>query len=85
MQRTVKSTRFTYAKVTINSDGTTATELQTVEVPETNETKAYKRAVKKVGIYFTPLKMEVVENVYVLEDEIFFKYAHIVDKETAEG
>lgn len=76
MQRTVKGTRYTYANVTLNEDGTTTTELKVVEVPETDPKRAYKQAVKMLGKFFTPIKTETTETLWILEDEIFFKYAH---------
>lgn len=74
MQRTVKATKFTYAKTTINEAGQITAELSTVEVPETDPKKAVKRAFKEVGP-FAPLKIETTETLYLLDDEIFFKYA----------
>lgn len=83
MQRTVKATKFTYAKTTLNEDGQITAELATVEVPETDPKKAIKMAFKQVGT-FAPLKTETTETLYKLEDEIFFKYAVKVEqKETA--
>lgn len=38
-----------------------------------------KKAFKEVGV-FKPLKVETVERLYQLDDEIFFKYAKLVDK-----
>lgn len=75
MQRTVKGTRFTYANVTIEN-GNVNTELKTIDIPETDEKRAYKKAVKELGKNFTPIKTETTETLWLLEDEIFFKYAH---------
>ena len=77
MQRTVKSMVFTYAKSTIE-DGQLKSELAKVEVVETDERKAYKKAVKIVG-NFAPLKVEIRERLYKLDDDIFFKYATVVE------
>lgn len=74
MQRTVKATKFTYAKTTINEAGQITAELATVEVPETDPKKALKKAFKEVGT-FAPLKTEITETLYLLDDDIFFKYA----------
>ena len=74
MQRTVKATKFTYAVNTINDDGTITAKVATIEVPETDEKKALKKAFKEVGP-FTPLKTETTETLWVLDDEIFFEYA----------
>ncbi len=84
MQRTVKGTRFTYANVTIEN-GDVKTDIKTIDVPETDEKRAYKKASKMLGKNFTPIATETTETLWMLEDEIFFKYVHIVDKETAEG
>lgn len=75
MQRTVKSTKFTYAVNTINEKGEITATLATVEIAETDTKKALKKAFKLVGTPFTPLKTETVETLYKLDDEIFFKYA----------
>ena len=85
MQRTVKSTRFTYVVNEINAQNEIASRLEFVEVPETDPKKALKQAFKKVGT-FAPLKTETVETLWVLEDEIFFQYAHKVEpKEEGKG
>ena len=76
MQRTVKFTKFTYAVNTIEGDKVN-TEIKTVEIPETNEKRALKKAHKQVGA-FVPLKTETTEKLYVLDDEVFFKYAQEV-------
>ena len=74
MQRTVKATKFTYAVNEINEKGELTAKIATVEVPETDNKKALKKAFKEVGP-FTPLKVETTETLYILDDEIFFKYA----------
>lgn len=74
MQRTVKSTVFTYAKNELTEKGEIRATLATIEVAETDEKKALKKAVKAVGM-FQPLKVETHEELYILDDEIFFKYA----------
>ena len=73
MQRTVKSTKFTYA-VNELVDGKLSSKIATVEVPETDTKKALKSAFKKVGP-FAPLETEIIEALYVLDDETFFKFA----------
>lgn len=78
MQRTVKATKFTYAVNELLENGTLAGRIETVEVPETDEKKALKKAFKKVGP-FTPLATEITETLYVLDDDIFFKYAQKVE------
>ena len=74
MQRTVKATKFTYAVNEIREDGTITAKLATIEIPETDEKKALKKAFKEVGS-FAPLKTEITETLWVLDDEIFFEYA----------
>ena len=81
MQRTVNGTKFTYVKSTLNTDGTINAELAAITVNETDEKKAYKAAAKIIG-NFAPVKTEKVSKLYVLDDEIFFKYAvPVEDKE----
>ena len=77
MQRTIKLTKFTYAESVLNEEGGLETKLQDITIMETNPKKALKKAFKEVGV-FKPLK--VVERLYQLDDEIFFKYAKLVDK-----
>lgn len=81
MQRTVKGTRFIYAKTDINEAGEIVVEKATIEIPEANEKKALKLAVKSVGM-FKPLKVESFEKLYILDDAIFFKYATEAKKPT---
>lgn len=78
MQRTVNGLKYTYAHTTLNEIGELNTEIKSVVVQETNEKKALKKAFKMVGT-FAPLKVEPVSQLYVLDDEIFFKYAVPVD------
>jgi len=77
MQRTVNSTKFTYVQNTIEN-GEIKSELKEVVVRETDEKKALRKAYKEVG-NFVPIKVEQVSELYVLEDDIFFKYAHKVE------
>ena len=79
MQRTIKLTKFTYVESVLNEEGGLETKLQDITINETNEKKALKKAFKEVGV-FKPLKVEQVERLYQLDDEIFFKYAKLVDK-----
>lgn len=76
MQRTVYSTKFTYVQNTITEDGEIKSEIATHIVHETDEKKALKKAVKEIGM-FAPVKVEKVSELYVLDDEIFFKYATV--------
>lgn len=77
MQRTVNSTKFTYVQNTIEN-GEIKSELKEVLVRETDEKKALRKAYKEVG-NFVPIKVEQVSELYVLEDDVFFKYAHKVE------
>ena len=77
MQRTVNSTKFTYVQNTIEN-GEIKSELKEVIVRETDEKKALRKAYKEVG-NFVPIKVEQVSELYVLEDDIFFQYAHKVE------
>lgn len=77
MQRTVNSTKFTYVQNTIEN-GEIKSELKEVVVRETDEKKALRKAYKEVG-NFAPIKVEQVSELYVLEDDIFFQYAHKVE------
>ena len=74
MQRTVKSTKFTYAVNELHENGEISTKLENIEIAEKDQKKALKQAFKKVGT-FAPLKVETTEALYILDDEIFFKYA----------
>ena len=76
MQRTVYSTKFTYVKNSIAEDGQIKSEIATHIVHETDEKKALKKAFKEIGM-FVPIKTEKVSALYVLDDEIFFKYATV--------
>ena len=84
MQRTVYGKRFTYAKNTINEKGELTAELATIEIPEKDEKRAYKMASKQIG-NFAPLKVEDYSKLYVLDDDIFFKYAKEKTADSAEG
>lgn len=84
MQRTVKSTKFTYANVEI-INGEVKAELKTIKVPETDAKRAYKKAVKMLGKNFTTINTEIVEDLWVLDDDIFFKYATIAEPKTTDN
>ena len=88
MQRTVYSTKFTYVENTITEDGQITAEIKSITVHETDEKKALKKAIKEIG-NFKPLKTEKVSALYVLDDDIFFKYAKVkedaTEKEKAES
>ena len=76
MQRTVKSTMLTIAKVErVNGELTTTT--REIKVNGVTDEKVAIRKAKKEHGDFIVLDSTIVEDLYVLEDEIFFKYAHI--------
>lgn len=87
MQRTVKEYTFYYADVDVKDDGTFESTIKTVTIrTEYTKEKAFKRAVKKVGYMFKPIKVEAVDRLYIMDDETFFKYAKVKgdDKEKVE-
>lgn len=79
MQRTIASTRFIYVENVLNEDGTLASEVKSITIHETDEKKAFRKAVKEIG-NFKPLKTETVTKTYYLDDDIFFKYAVALEK-----
>ena len=78
MQRTVKGIRFVYAVTEMDESGNVSARVEKIEVMETDEKKALKKAIKMVGL-FNPLKVEKFEKLYVLDDEIFFQHAREVE------
>lgn len=80
MQRTVRGTRITYAKTELAENGEIAVSKAVIDIPEKDEKKAIKIATKQIGL-FNPLKVETYEQLYILDDEIFFKYARIATEE----
>lgn len=84
MQRTVHGTKFTYVDFEIDEQGNIAHQLKEITINETDEKKALKQAHKIAGT-FKPVKVEKVSALYVLDDEIFFKYATIKTDGEAEA
>ena len=88
MQRKVYSTKFSYVENTIKENGEITAEIKSVTIHETDEKKALKKAVKEIGM-FAPIKTEKVSELYVLDDEIFFKHAKVkadaTEKEKADS
>jgi hypothetical protein len=76
MQRTVKSTMLTIAKVGRVNGELTATTSEIKVNGVTDEKAAIRKAKKELG-EFIVLDSTIVEDLWVLEDETFFKYAHI--------
>lgn len=74
MQRTVKFTKFTYVENELTENNEVVSAIKTVTVPENDDKKALRMAIRKVGV-FVPLKTEKTEKLYKLDDDIFFKYA----------
>ena len=81
MQRTVYSTKITYAKSKLDENNELVTDVDVIIIHETDEKKAIKIAAKQIGM-FQPLKVEKISELYVLDDEIFFKYAKVVSPDT---
>lgn len=76
MQRTVKSTVLTVAKVErVNGELTTTT--REIKVNGVTDEKTAIRKAKKEHGDFIVLESRLHEDLWVLEDETFFKYAHI--------
>ena len=76
MQRTVKSTVLTVAKVErVNGELTTTT--REIKVNGVTDEKVATRKAKKEHGDFIVLESRIHEDLWVLEDETFFKYAHI--------
>lgn len=74
MQRTVKFTKFTYVENELTENNEIVSAIKTVTVPENDDKKALRMAIKKIGV-FVPLKTEKTEKIYKLDDDIFFAYA----------
>lgn len=84
MQRTVYGTKFTYVDFDIDEQGNVSHAIKQITINETDEKKALKKAHKQVGT-FKPVKVEKVSALYILDDEIFFKYAKVKTDEEAEA
>lgn len=78
MQRTVKGTRVNLAKMGVVDGQITITDTKSVVYPNTTEDIAIKRATKK-NVGYGVISVEPFEQLYVLDDEIFFKYAKAVE------
>ena len=73
MQRTVHGTKITFAKVTIDGANVrTVIDSTIVDIKDT--ATAIKSFVKKHPT-FAVVKTEPISKLYILDDEIFFKYA----------
>ena len=83
MQRTVYGTKFTYVDFDIDEQGNVSHAIKQITINETDEKKALKKAHKLVGT-FKPVKVEKVSALYILDDDIFFKYATIKENATEE-
>lgn len=78
MQRTVKVTKVKYIAKTANG-----LEEKTVEIANFDENR-FIRELKKSGIYAIVTETETTEKTYILDDEIFFKYATVKEDATPE-
>jgi hypothetical protein len=76
MQRTVKSTVLTIAKIErVNGELTTHTD--EIKVFNITDEKVAIRKAKKAHGDFVVLESRIEEDLYVLDDEIFFQYATV--------
>lgn len=80
MQRTVKGLKINYANVVLINGEVTVNTNSTV-VMENNIDKALKKF-RKSNPNASVLSTETIEKLYVLDDEIFFKYAKPVETES---
>lgn len=78
MQRTVKGVRVNLAKMGMVDNQITITDTKTVTFANTDEKTAIKKATK-LNIGYGVISVEPFEQLYVLDDEIFFKYATAVE------
>lgn len=76
MQRTVHGTKFTFVDIKVDDNGTIGTEVKSQIVPETDRKTAERKLTKIIGHTVTIIKAEETTELWILEDEIFFKYAH---------
>lgn len=74
MQRTVRMYQITLPKIEIEK-GQPKTTLIEHYVREYDEKKAVRIAQKETGLKYPPLKIRYVDEIYYLDDEIFFQYA----------
>lgn len=76
MQRTVKSTVLTVAKVE-RVNGELTTHIDDIKVFNITDEKVAIRKAKKTYGEFVVLESRIEEDLYILDDEIFFKYATV--------
>ena len=77
MQRTVHGTKITFAKVENNNGELTITKAEYMSAERDPETAIKK--FRKVNPTDAIISTEEFTKLYVLEDEIFFKYAKVVE------
>ena len=80
MQRTVKGTKVNLAKMEMVNGNITITDIKEVLLPNLPEDVAIKKA-QKLHKGYGVLSVEKHEQLYFLDDEIFFKYATPVTTE----
>ena len=78
MQRTVKGTRVNLAKMSIVDGQIAITDSKSVVFANTDEATAIKKATKQ-NIGYGVISTEPFEQLYYLDDEIFFEYATVVE------
>ena len=84
MQRTVKGIKVNLGKFAIVDGKPAIIAEKTVTFANMSEENAIKKAVKK-NIGYGVISTEKFETLYVLDDEIFFKYAKPVDPKNAKS
>lgn len=77
MQRTVKMNKILYVDVT--EKGELAQHEETIN--ERDVKKAVKLLIKNIGHPVTVISVEPLEKTYYIDDEIFFKFAKIMENE----
>lgn len=78
MQRTVKGVRVNLAKMGMVENQITITDTKSVVYANTDEKTAIRKATK-ANIGYGVISVEPFEQLYILDDEIFFKYATAVE------
>ena len=76
MQRTVKSTVLTVAKVE-KVNGELTAHIDDIKVFNITDEKVATRKAKKAHGEFVVIESKIIEEVYVQDDETFFKYAKV--------
>lgn len=78
MQRTVKGVRVNLAKMEMVDNQIAIADTKTVTFANTDEKTAIRKATK-LNVGYGVVSVEPFEQLYILDDEIFFKYATAVE------